>query len=432
MTGPLPTPHPDTDWFQSHPPPPPGVHRIAVVTGSRAEFGLLRPVMRAIAAQPTLQLAVIAAGSHFLKPSETWREVKAEFHLADIAPMQSAPSLSRLDDAEALAKGLGRFARSFARLQPACVVVLGDRIEAFAAAAAASIAGFPLAHIHGGDRAEGIADEAMRHAITKLAHLHFPASPASAQRILRLGEDPASVHTVGSPALDDLPSIPALSDPAAAQLGDPALVILLHPAGLAATAERATAAAVLAAATAVAPRHVLALAPNADPGRAEIHAVFSAAASENLITYREHLPRPVFIALLKRLAAHSPPRRGVLVGNSSAGLIEAAALALPVVNLLPRQAGRESAANVIHLPAFGFDSHPAMSRATPSADSQVINAPPAEYSSQVASAVRDAQQRPPTPIIHPFGAADAGARIASILTQTLARSPINLRKRCSY
>src|SRR5205814_7191599 len=112
----------------------------------------------------------------------------------------------------ATGRGIAGFARVFEEIRPDWVVVLGDRIEAFAAASAASIGGWALAHIHGGDRAEGIADEAMRHAITKLAHLHLAATPQSGERIARMGERPAHVHVVGSPALDELGSIPALPE----------------------------------------------------------------------------------------------------------------------------------------------------------------------------------------------------------------------------
>ncbi|MFN9973571.1 MAG: UDP-N-acetylglucosamine 2-epimerase, partial [Phycisphaerae bacterium] len=185
-------------------PKTPGKKRIAVVTGSRAEFGLLRPVMTAIAAQPTLELAVIAAGSHLLLPANTVHEVKQAFRVGAVVPMQQPGKHTRIDDAEALGRGIARFARTFYKMNVDCVVVLGDRIEAFAAASAAAIGGIRVAHIHGGDRAEGVADESMRHAITKLAHIHFPASAESAQRILGLGEHPSTVHLVGSPAIDGL------------------------------------------------------------------------------------------------------------------------------------------------------------------------------------------------------------------------------------
>ena len=322
------------------------VRTVAVVTGTRAEFGLLRPVMRAIEAHPSLRLRVVAAGAHFLPPSRTIREVEAEFTVAARVRMQRAGETGRAPDAAATGRGIEGFARAFARLKPDWVLVLGDRIEAFAAASAASIGGIAVAHIHGGDRAEGIADEAMRHAITKLSHLHCAATKLSAERIRKMGEGPEHVHVTGSPAIDRLRAISPLDDDEAMELGDPRVVILLHPSGLSSAQERAIAA---AAARAARDNATLWLAPNHDPGRESIEAVRLGGATRRGIAAEwealDHLPRERFVAMLKRLAA----RRGVLVGNSSAGLIEAAAIGLRVVNIGPRQAGRERAGNVTDL-----------------------------------------------------------------------------------
>ncbi|MBY0260816.1 MAG: UDP-N-acetylglucosamine 2-epimerase, partial [Phycisphaerales bacterium] len=138
--------------------------RVAVVTGTRAEFGLLRPVMDAIKARKDLQLLVVAGGAHLLAPARTIREVESAYTVAATVPMQRPGQTGRAADAAALGRGVSGFAKAFADLKPDWVVVLGDRIEALAAGSAASVAGIAVCHIHGGDRAEGIADEAMRHA----------------------------------------------------------------------------------------------------------------------------------------------------------------------------------------------------------------------------------------------------------------------------
>ena len=194
--------------------------RIAIVTGTRAEYGLLKPVMYAVRERADLELLVIAAGSHLVQPARTYYEIKQEFDVVDSIPMQTVGRVGRWHDVESTGKGISRFARSFERLRPDVVVVLGDRIEAFAAASAASIGGLPVAHLHGGDLAEGVADEAMRHAITKLAHIHFPATETSAARILRMGEPKNRVHVVGSPAIDGLNGIDAMSDERGLELAD--------------------------------------------------------------------------------------------------------------------------------------------------------------------------------------------------------------------
>lgn len=369
--------------------------RIAVVTGSRAEFGLLRPVMHAIASRADLQLMVIAAGSHLMGSQRSYYEIKAEFNVAEIVPMQETGATGRAADVQAVGRGVARFGRAFEKLGAEWVVVLGDRIEAFAAAAAASIGGFALAHIHGGDRAEGIADEAMRHAITKLAHAHFAASEASAARLRAMGELSRMIFNHGSPAIDDLAGIPPLSDATFNELGAPSIVLLLHPVGRTPEMEEAAAAAVIEG---LSGERVLALSPNLDAGRDGI----ARALTSSGLPLREHLPRAEFIGLLRRLAAGD----GVLVGNSSAALIEGAALRVPAVDIGPRQAGRERCGNVVHAER--------------------------ESAQAVAAAVARARMLDRSGLVHPYGDGRAGERIAATLATLDPREPGLTRKRCAY
>ncbi|HED53370.1 MAG TPA: UDP-N-acetylglucosamine 2-epimerase (hydrolyzing) [Phycisphaerales bacterium] len=359
-----------------------GQRRVAVVTGTRAEFGLLRPVMRAIEARNDLELMVIAAGAHLIMPAVTYHEVKAEFAVADSIPMQTAGKVGRWADVESLGKGIGRFGRSFDRLRPDVVLVLGDRIEAFAAASAASIGGLPVAHIHGGDLAEGVADEAMRHAITKLSHIHFPATASSAARIRQMGEPEQRIHVVGSPAIDGLDRIPEMNDEQALRLGDPEAVMLMHPVGRPDEQEEAVASAAIEA---IGDRRLLCLMPNLDPGRNGIVRAIEAQRNKPNITIEAHLPREAFVGLLKRLAG----RGGVLVGNSSAGIIECSAIGARVVNIGPRQAGRERAGHVVD--AAG------------------------ESAGAIAEAIERAQGMTLPDSDHPFGDGHAGERIAEVI-----------------
>jgi UDP-hydrolysing UDP-N-acetyl-D-glucosamine 2-epimerase len=374
----------------------PAPRRVAVVTGSRAEFGLLKPVMRAVQAHPRLELLVIAAGSHLIAPAETFRDVKAAFPVADSIPMQVAGRTTRTDDAEALGRGVARFARSFDRLRPDWIVVLGDRIEAFAGAAAASIGGWAVAHLHGGDRAEGIADEAMRHAITKLAHLHLPATERSAGRIIAMGERPAHVIPVGSPAIDGLGSITPLTDGEFQSLHAPDVLVLFHPVGRPPEQEEHAAAEILGA---LRGERVVAFHPNFDPGREGIMRAIEAAGVRAL----SHVPRETFVALLKRLAS-SP--RGAIVGNSSAALIECAALGLPAVDVGPRQAGRERASNVVHTRS--------------------------ETRESISAALGAARALPRASIQHPYGDGQSGGRVAAALARIDPHNVAVLRKRCAY
>ncbi len=383
----------------------PGRRRVAVVTGTRAEFGLLRPVMNAIKARPDCELLVIAAGAHLISPAETYHEVKAEFFVSDAVPMQVAGQTGRAADVQALGRGIERFGRAFVRLSPDWIVVLGDRVEAFAAASAGSVGGFAVAHLHGGDRAEGVADEAMRHAITKLSHLHLPATAQSAERIVRMGERPQHVHVVGSPAIDGLSEMAPLDDAAFRDLGSPSVIVLMHPVGRTDEQEEAAMVGVLEAALAGDSR-VLALHPNFDPGREGIMRAIRG--FEGLDRWRDrlvvktHLPRPLFVGLLKRLAAS----RGVLVGNSSGALIEGAAVGVAAVDIGSRQSGRERAGNVL--------------------------ASAGERPDQVARAMEKARALELSGLKHPFGDGGAGVRVAEHLATINPHDPNLLRKHCAY
>ena len=289
-------------------------------------------------------------------------------------------------------------------MRPDWVVVLGDRIEAFAAASAAAVGGFALAHIHGGDRAEGVADESMRHAISKLAHVHFAATEQSAERIRKMGERPEHVFVVGSPAIDGLGAIPVLPDPLYAELGAPDTILLMHPVGRSSEREESTTSAAIEAILAEPGRRILALHPNFDPGREGVLAAITAAVEKDPERIRaiRHLPREQFVGLLRKLAT----KNGLLVGNSSAALIEAAAIKLPAVDIGPRQAGRERANNVIT--AAG------------------------EATDHIATALRAALAIDRGAISHPYGDGRSASRIAEKLSAVSPHEPRLLRKRCAY
>jgi UDP-hydrolysing UDP-N-acetyl-D-glucosamine 2-epimerase len=275
--------------------------------------------------------------------------------------MQRPTDRTRLDHARAFAQGVAQFAEILAKDAPDWLVVLGDRIEAFAAASAAAVAGVPICHIHGGDRAEGIADEAMRHAISKLAHLHCPATVGSATRLIKMGEDPARVIRTGSPSLDDIKS--PHWNVRVKHHAAPGVIaaVLLHPGGLDGQEAQVARASVLAARQFVTSRkaaasidlHTCVLLPNSDPGSHAIRQTYRAMAKDIVSSAevqfaRTHWDRPKFLDLLATLRA----ARGVLIGNSSAGLIEAAAIGVPVVNVGQRQRGREMPANVTQCDAL--------------------------------------------------------------------------------
>ncbi len=271
---------------------------IVIVTGTRADWGLLEPIARAVAAQGGLRLRVVVTGVHLT--TGTWRDVRsAGFTIDARVRMQRAGEVGRSADAHALGRGVAGLAKAFDALALGAgpggqdvVLVLGDRIEAMAAAAAASVGGRWVAHVHGGDRAQGVADEAMRHAVSKLAHWHFPATPTSRRRLIRMGERPEAVWCHGSPAVDALRDIfPAGAARAGHSSGE--VIVLHHPSGQDDATECKQMTAILKA---TAGRDRLVLMPNHDPGRGGVvEAIEQHACAEEVV---DHLPRAAF---LKRL-----------------------------------------------------------------------------------------------------------------------------------
>src|SRR5437867_6054053 len=182
--------------------------RVCFVTGTRAEFGLMRSALEAIRRHPRLKLQIVCTGMH-LDPAhgrtvdtiraEGWN-VEAEIPWCTSPSKASAPAVN----AQSTGSAMAALAATFAELRSDIVLVVGDRVEAFAAAAAAHVGHVPVAHVHGGDRALGQVDDSLRHAVSKLAHLHFPATRLSADRLVRLGEDRWRVRRVGSPGVDGI------------------------------------------------------------------------------------------------------------------------------------------------------------------------------------------------------------------------------------
>ena len=308
--------------------------RVAVVTGTRAEYGLLGSPMRAIAGHPGLGLQLVVAGMHLLeKFGHTVDDITNDgWRIAVRVPMQFGDD-QRLDQSKGLARGLAGMARFFVRAGTDVVVVLGDRIEAMAGALAGTTTGCVVAHIHGGDVAPGDLDEGLRHAITKLAHIHLAATGQAVRRIVRLGERPEHVHNVGAPGLDRLFEV--LGDRARSSPGkQPWALVAQHPTGRSPQRERRTMSAILRAVADHRLRPVV-IYPNSDRGHSGIIAAIQAAASRAGADLRveRSLPRDDYL----RLLADVP----VLVGNSSSGIIEAASAGTPAVNVGDRQAGRQ-------------------------------------------------------------------------------------------
>lgn len=320
---------------------------IGVVTTSRADYGIYRPVLKAIDADPDLNLQLYVTGMH-LAPEfgMTIRQIEDD----GLQVFAAVEGLLSADSPSGVAKSMGLttlgFAQALQTSRPDILLVLGDRFEMFAAVAATLPFRLPVAHIHGGESTEGLIDEPIRHAITKMSHLHFPATETYAQRIVRMGEEPWRVLCCGAPSLDNLNdfqplSLEQLSQRFGLRLEKHFLLVTFHPVTLEyeQTGEYIDE---LLAALEESGFDLVFTYPNADTqGRLII---------DRIEAFRQRLPRVQIAANLGTEGYFSLMQQAqAMVGNSSSGIIEAASFGLPVVNIGNRQRGRVHDRNVVNV-----------------------------------------------------------------------------------
>jgi GDP/UDP-N,N'-diacetylbacillosamine 2-epimerase (hydrolysing) len=319
--------------------------RIAVVTGSRADYGLLYWTLRQIHQDPDLSLLLVVTGMH-LSPEfgMTVRDIER-----DGLPVTECVEILLSSDsgqATATAMGIGliKFGEVWARLQPDIILVLGDRFEILAAVAAALPLVIPVAHIHGGESTEGLIDEGIRHAVTKLAHLHFASTDRYAQRIRQMGEEAWRVTVCGAPGLERIRRMSPLGREElerrlGADLGKPTLLVTYHPVTLEPGLAQQQISNLLAALDEVG-LSIIFTQSNADPGGRIIAEQTKAfAATRPWCCSFDNLGMETYASLMRYATA--------MVGNSSSGIIEAGSLGLPVVNIGERQRQRVRGPNVI-------------------------------------------------------------------------------------
>ncbi|HWB39740.1 MAG TPA: UDP-N-acetylglucosamine 2-epimerase [Gemmatimonadales bacterium] len=308
--------------------------RLAVLTTGRQDYGILRSTILLLRRTSGFEVAVWAGGMHlqrrFGEPLEAFTRdgVPVARELAFLAE----PPNPVADTAAALAQ----VGAALTEDGPDALILVGDRSEALAAGLAATIARVPIVHLHGGEESEGAIDNACRHALTKLSHLHLVSHQVHRDRVVQMGEDPASVVVVGAPALDhayrdDLPGPEALARDLGVALEPPVVVVTMHPATLGAPAGEEVAA--VAGAMARVPATYVVTAPNADAGGTEIGDYWRAwARDRQRVALVDALGDRRYWAMLRLADA--------VLGNSSSGIIEAPALGVPVVNVGDRQRGR--------------------------------------------------------------------------------------------
>lgn len=318
-----------------------GQRRVAVVTGTRAEYGLLKSTLDAIAAHPALSLQLVVTGIHLLqKFGRTLDDIRRDGYRVDATvKMQKGDDLP-LDQARGLGRGVAGIAEFLESAATDIVLVLGDRIEAMAGALAAATTNRVLAHIHGGDVAQGDFDDRFRHAITKLAHVHLAATRSARRRIIRMGEESWRVHWVGAPGLDRL--IELVRERGRAGRSGRALVVY-HPLGRSPAAERKVMTTILGAVKDAGLARTM-IYPNTDRGHTGVIEAIEAHGSR-------HGPEAVRVvrSMERDNYLRALIEADVLVGNSSSGIIEAATAGTPAVDVGDRQRGREaSGSSVVH------------------------------------------------------------------------------------
>ena len=322
--------------------------KIAVFTGTRAEYGLLYWLLKDIEADDILELQLIVSGMHLSSEfNETVRFIEQDgFIIAEKIEMLLSSDTS-VGVAKSMGLGTIGYADALARLQPDVLVILGDRFEALAIAQASLVMKIPILHIHGGEKTDGAYDDAIRHAITKFSYLHATSTEAHRNRVIQLGEDPERVWNVGAIGLDHiarskLMSREALTRSLAFDLKDDFFVVTYHPVTLAEEQPKEAFGSLLEALDSFPKHKVILTYPNADDGGRQIMSMLKAYGRDNRarVLTIDSLGQRRYLSAI----AHS----SAVIGNSSSGIIEVPSFYKPTVNIGMRQSGREAAQSVIY------------------------------------------------------------------------------------
>jgi UDP-hydrolysing UDP-N-acetyl-D-glucosamine 2-epimerase len=324
------------------------MRRIAVFTGTRAEYGLLYWLMRDIQSDSELDLQVIVSGMH-LSPEfgETWKQIESDGFRIDAKVEMLLSSDTSVGIAKSIGLGTIGFADTLERLHPDILVVLGDRFEALAVVQAAMIMRIPVAHLHGGELTEGLIDEAVRHSITKMSQLHFTSTEVYRRRVIQLGESPDRVFNFGAPGLENIRRLPLmtreeLQSSLNFSLGECCFLVTYHPVTLSEDGAIDALRNLLSGLSSFPDAKIVITFPNADThGRALIPVLetFAKAQTERALLTRS-LGQLRYLSLMRLCDA--------VIGNSSSGLIEAPAFHVPTIDIGNRQQGRLRPGTVIH------------------------------------------------------------------------------------
>ena len=378
--------------------------KILYITGTRADYGLMRFVLRKIEEHPKLELEIVATGMHLMEEfGMTINEIKKDgfkVHMID--------ATYERDNKESMVNFIGKFIQLLTEkareIKPDIILLLGDRGEMLAGAIVGAYLTIPVAHLHGGDVTSTV-DEFARHAITKLAHIHLPATKESANRIIKMGEDPSNVFVVGAPGLDTilnekLVEPMELSEKYNLELSEPILLVVQHPVTTEIDDAPDQIHETLEAILELKYQTVL-IYPNADAGGRKMIEVVKEYKKYSFIEAFKSIPHKEYLSLMKIAS--------VMVGNSSSGIIEAPSFGLPVVNIGSRQEGRQRAENVIDVDYDKEQIKAAIKKAL--------------YDEDFKREVKNCK--------NPYGDGKAGVRIADILSKIKVDKKL-LQKRLTY
>jgi len=319
---------------------------ISVVTGSRAEYGLLQGVIQSIEKSRLLSLQLIVTGMH-LSPDFglTYKEIESDGHTIDYKVDSFVGSDTAFEITKSIGKGLSGFAEVWSTTKPDVVLMLGDRYEILPAAIAAIIAGIPVAHLHGGETSEGAFDESIRHAITKLAHLHFVAAESYRNRVLQMGEQPDRVHLVGGLGVDRIKSLKLMGRrELESQLGqeflERNLLVTFHPVTLEIDQAENQLNELLKSMAKLKNTLLIFTLANADTKGSTLNKIINRFVEEhsNMLVFPS-LGQLRYLSCLQFVDA--------VVGNSSSGLAEVPTFRKGTINVGDRQRGRLRADSVI-------------------------------------------------------------------------------------
>lgn len=324
--------------------------KICIVTGSRAEYGILRGLMKAIKDDPELQLQIIATNQHLSKlQGETIKEIERDgfpidykVYMADDEGPDNANNI-----AKAISRGVSAFADAFDALQPNLLLILGDRYEMLAVASTALIYKIPIAHLHGGEITEGAFDDAIRHAITKMSHLHFTSTDVYRKRVIQLGEQPERVFNVGALGVEnvlknDFISKDKMEKNLNFQITDKCFLCTYHPVTLSNMSSETQVLNLLEALDDYKDYHIIFTYSNSDTNSQIIIKRIQEYVNRNRerCLFIPSLGQKRYFSALKYMTA--------VLGNSSSGIIEVPSFGIPTLDIGDRQKGRIAANSVIH------------------------------------------------------------------------------------